>query len=179
MNDLLAKLSSYNIFNYLVPGALFCIALRFMGVVRLPTDDIATLLLTYYVVGMVLGRLGSLIVGRGARRFRRGPKNSYGDYVRAAAADPKVDVLLESANTYRSMTAAFACLAMVQVVQLAPAVRRVDARWLWLAGFAALTLLFLLSYVRQIGYVDRRVQVDQARRGSAAAPPDPATEDLR
>lgn len=33
MNDLLKQLSSYNLFNYLFPGTVFCVALNKLGAI--------------------------------------------------------------------------------------------------------------------------------------------------
>lgn len=159
MNELFARISSYNIFNYLVPGALFCIALGAIGGPAPAPDDIATALLTYYVVGMVLSRIGSLAIGRGTRRWRARPRTDYATFVRALAADDRIPVLQETANTYRTVAAAFAVLVLAKAAQMLGLPRLVDPHWATLLGLALLAALFTGAYVKQVGYVDRRVRI--------------------
>ena len=62
MNDLLAKLSSYNIFNYLLPGALFVFAVHFLYGWQLKTPNLIVEAFGYYFIGMTISRVGSVIV---------------------------------------------------------------------------------------------------------------------
>ena len=66
MEDLLKtisdKLSSYNFFNYLFPGAVFGIVSKYVSCFNLFFDSWVENIIICYLVGMVLSRIGSIIV---------------------------------------------------------------------------------------------------------------------
>jgi hypothetical protein len=104
MKELVSKLSSYNIFNYLVPGAALCLLLDERGFVDLDRPDLLSRLVIFYVTGMAISRVGSLMIDPLLKRAGLVPRSNYADYVRASADDDKVPVLLETSNMYRTMT---------------------------------------------------------------------------
>jgi hypothetical protein len=62
MKDLLDKLSSYNLFNYLLPGVLFaCLSEPIVGYNLIQTDIVVGVFF-YYFLGMTISRIGSLAV---------------------------------------------------------------------------------------------------------------------
>ena len=70
MDGLLDKISSYNIFNYLLPGSLFAVIADAVTDYRLIQEDIVVGLFLYYFIGLVVSRIGSLVV---AARFEGSP----------------------------------------------------------------------------------------------------------
>ena len=62
MKDLLDKLSSYNLFNYLFPGVLFAAFGDRLTSYSLLIDDIMIGFFIYYFIGLVISRLGSLFL---------------------------------------------------------------------------------------------------------------------
>ena len=62
MKDLLDKLSSYNLFNYLLPGILLALAIDRFALIRVVQKDIAIGIFLYYFLGSIVSRVGSLIV---------------------------------------------------------------------------------------------------------------------
>ena len=62
MKDLLEKLSSYNIFNYLFPGVLFAAMGSHLTSYSLLIDDTVIGVFVYYFYGLVVSRVGSLVL---------------------------------------------------------------------------------------------------------------------
>src|SRR5713101_362377 len=107
MNELLEKLSSYNIFNYLLPGVLFVIvAKQFVGL-NLAQDDLILAAFLYYFLGMTISRVGSLVVEPLLKKISFVKFSDYPQYVAAAQKDKTLEVLSESNNTYRTIVAVF------------------------------------------------------------------------
>ena len=62
IDKILEKLSSYNIFNYLFPGVVFClVADRYLSIPLLQ-DSIVNGLFLYYFIGLVISRFGSVAI---------------------------------------------------------------------------------------------------------------------
>lgn len=158
MNDLLAKISSYNIFNYLFPGALLVVVAERMGIVALPQQlDIITRLLIYYSAGLGISRVGSLILEPALLWTGFVKYSEYSDYVTACDADPKIVTLVEASNTFRTIAAGALCLlvawplsSMAQKGVIAPTTGT-------LLSLALVLVVFLASFKKQVGYVKKRV----------------------
>ena len=70
MKELLDKLSSYNIFNYLFPGVLFVVFLSKVSNYDLIQKDIITGAFLYYFIGLVISRVGSLFIEPFLKRIK-------------------------------------------------------------------------------------------------------------
>jgi hypothetical protein len=161
MNELLTKLSSYNIFNYLVPGSLFSIAAKRLGIVDLTDQDLATNLLTFYILGMIVSRIGSLFIEPLMKKMKFVDYAPYGDFVRASQKDLKIEVLVEVSNTYRTLASAFICLIGGFALRCASGVEALASAWMIAITLLALALVFLGSYCKQSSYVKKRVRAIQ------------------
>lgn len=156
VNELLAKISSYNIFNYLVPGALFVIAAKRLGLVDIDNPDLATKLLTYYIVGLIISRLGSLIIEPMMKRTKAVRYAPYKDYVLASQKDLKIEVLVEVSNTYRTLAAVF--LSLLVGFLLTERDWSFAKPWIGAAALLLLAAMFLGSFAKQASYIRRRVE---------------------
>src|SRR5262245_29525169 len=102
MKELLDKLSSYNLFNYLLPGTVFVAAAQRISAHTFKDENIVVELFLYYFIGLVISRLGSLIlepVMKKAKFVRFAP---YRDYISACAKDAKIETLSEQNNSFRT-----------------------------------------------------------------------------
>lgn len=157
MEKILDKLSSYNIFNYLFPGVVFCIITdRYMSVPLLQ-DTIINGLFLYYFVGLVISRFGSIAIEPTLKKSRIIKFAAYPDYIRAVKDDPKIELLSEANNMYRTILSAFVILCLVaigrQLVQAYPSMLDV----LKYAILPVMVLLFGFSYKKQTEYITKRI----------------------
>jgi hypothetical protein len=156
--NLLEKLSSYNFITNLVPGVLLTEALRASGVPFAGSDKLAAWLLLSYYLGLVSNRLGSLAVEPILRKSLIRKNNTYEEFVRAQCVDTRLDVLVETANGYRTVLAA--CLLYVIILIAYALLRQIDApEYLYVPLSVLCTFaLFLISYRKQDSYISRRVR---------------------
>lgn len=161
MTELLQKLSSYNLFNYLLPGIVFVAISGTATPYTFVQKDLVVGLFVYYFIGLVISRIGSLLVEPTLKRMSVIQFADYKDFVVASQADPKIDLLSEANNMYRTLSAlclvilslkAYACLAAMW-----PALERVSGVVLLLGLLA----LFVVSYRKQTQYVTTRIHTVQ------------------
>lgn len=157
MNELLDKISSYNLFNYLLPGILFAVIGSTLTGYGLVHHDVLISLFVCYFYGLVISRVGSLVLEPLLKRIRFVTFAPYETFVAASHTDPKLEVLSEMNNTYRTLTALMACLLALGLVKsafdrlaLGPEVELVICLLLLLA-------LFAFSYRKQTAYIAQRV----------------------
>jgi len=157
MNDLIAKISSYDIFNNLVPGAIFSFLLDWLGVASLNTPSIITDFVLFYFLGLIVSRIGSVIVGPLLQLLRIIPKGDYRAFIEASQNDNKILTLLESRNLYRTL------VALLLVTLLAYHMKGMAPAWMsesWRTTFllAVLAVLFIFAYRKQNSFITRRVE---------------------
>jgi hypothetical protein len=158
MNELFNKLSSYNIFNYLLPGILFAIFAGEIIHYPLVQRDILTGAFLYYFLGLVVSRFGSLTIEPILKWLRFVKFADYKDFVLVSQKDPKLDVLSEVNNTYRTLAALFSLLLLLKLYV------KLEARFPGLKAWditimaGVLLFMFLFSYRKQTAYITKRIK---------------------
>ena len=92
----------------------------------------------------------------------------YGKFVEASKADPKIDVLSETNNMYRTLCAIFLLLLLVVLFDLfAPSLPWLVEGSPYIVG-VALVVMFLFAYQKQTAYIVGRVNkvVDGKQAGT-------------
>lgn len=158
MSELLDRLSSYNLFNYLLPGAVFTEIGEEFTSYTLAETNIVAILFVYYFVGLVISRIGSLVLEPALKWARFVTFAPYPDFVAASRKDTKIELLSEANNMYRTLAAMVAALvALVLYERACDASAFVDRAGTYFV-LAGLFLLFLFSYRKQTNYITARVE---------------------
>lgn len=157
MSDFFDKISSYNIFNYLLPGTLFALIGDSYSSYRLVQDDLLIGVFAYYFMGLVISRVGSLLIEPTLKKVGFLNFAEYSKFVTASMVDKKLDELSEANNMYRTLCSLFlfllALLALDSVIAAFPTLKT-SAHYL---VFTGLFVLFVFSYRKQTNYITRRV----------------------
>lgn len=160
MSELLNKLSSYHVFNYLLPGIVFRALAGPTLPLALAHHDIIASAFLYYFGGLVISRFGSLVVEPILRWTNLVKFAPYPEFVAASKKDSQVDVLSEANNTYRTMTALFTLLLLLRLyAKLESALPSVKG-WNTTILVSLLLVMFLLSYRKQTAYVTKRIKAN-------------------
>lgn len=161
MKDLLDKLSSYNLFNYLLPGVLFAVIIDELTPLRVIQKDIVLGVFVYYFLGSIISRIGSLVVEPILKRVKFIKFAPYEDFVKASKVDAKLEILSEANNMYRTVCALFISISIVMgynfVVCYLPWLSKVGLP----LSICSLTLLYLFSYKKQTEYITKRVATNK------------------
>ena len=161
MNELLTKLSSYNLFNYLLPGVLFAVLASETTPYQPIQKDIVTGVFLYYFLGMVVSRFGSLVLGpvlKGVSFIRFA---DYKSFVAASKKDPLIEVLSEANNTYRTLCSLFSLLLLMKLYA------KIEGRLPFLKGWdmtllvVSLFVMFLFAYRKQTSFVVKRIKANE------------------
>lgn len=157
MKELLDKLGSYNVFNYLLPGVLFAASVEALTPIKLLQKDIVVGVFIYYFFGLVISRIGSLIIEPILRKMGVVSFTPYEDFVRASKIDNKLEVLSESNNMYRTFCGLIVSVAAIKlylyISNYLPILQTASS----IVGIVGLFVLFALSYKKQSAYIKRRI----------------------
>lgn len=62
LKQIVGRISSYNLFNNLYPGVIFCYLLKAILGINIISDNWFENLILFYFIGMVISRIGSVII---------------------------------------------------------------------------------------------------------------------
>jgi hypothetical protein len=159
MKEILEKISSYNIFNYLLPGAVFGFWATKEYDLTIPTD-ILTNAFVYYFLGMIISRVGSLIIAPILKKIKITKFENYKDFVKASKKDEKIDLLSEVNNMYRTI------IALIVTIGFLKFYNWLESKLIWLTnwnitiGLVFLLVLFILSYQKQTKFITKRIKAN-------------------
>ena len=111
--------------------------------------------------GLVISRIGSLLVEPALKQLRFVTFADYTDFVAAAKKDQQIEILSEANNTYRTILSA---LLLVLIAKIYSAIEPSYLVMTTLRPYiiaVGLVALFLFSYRKQTQYVARRVTISK------------------
>jgi hypothetical protein len=157
MGDVISKISSYNIFTNLIPGVVLAYAMDRLQIYSFSSLSAIVDLIVYYFLGMVMSRIGSIIIEPLLRAIGFLESIDYSQYIIAEGKDPKVAVLLESSNLYRSMCAVLVTTLLTYLVKMLAAHFEWSLRSIEIWAVVFISVLFFLSYRKQSSFIAKRV----------------------
>jgi len=158
MKEFIDKITSYNLFNHLLPGVLFAAFLNATTPLKLIQSDILVGFFVYYFLGVIVSRFGSLIIEPILKKSGFVVFSKYDDFVNASKQDVKIEVLSETNNMYRNIC------ALVILSWIARYFFILVDNFLVLKCFyveilsVIVLLVFLFAYKKQVSYIYRRVE---------------------
>jgi hypothetical protein len=160
MNELLGKISSYNLFNYLFTGVVFVILSKQFTPYSFIQSDIVIGIFLYYFIGLVISRLGSLLLEPLLKKSGFVKFAKYSDFVLVSKNDSQLEILSEVNNMYRTLTAVFIALGLLKAYAL------LQSKFAGLSNgglyilFAIFLIMFLFAYRKQTAYITNRISIN-------------------
>ncbi len=161
MNDLLNKLSSYNLFNNLLPGILFVIFLNHFTEFEIKQDNLLLAAFLYYFIGMTVSRISSVLIEPVLKKIKFVKFREYKLFVDACKKDTKLDILVETNNKFRVL------LTVIIIVIFAKVFYSINLNYLKLSAnlqqyllLVSLTVIYLFSYRKQTNYITKRIDAN-------------------
>ena len=158
MKELLDKISSYNIFNYLFPSVVFSILISNFSDLKITFDNLFIGAFAYYFIGMVVSRFGSIIVEPLLKWIKLVKFSDYKDFIEASAKDSKIELLSEINNMYRTLVSMFILflltLGFLKLADLWKFLENIQG----VICLLLLAILFIFSYKKQTNYITKRIK---------------------
>lgn len=147
------KLSAYQLFNFIYPGAVFLGILRFKGVQLGILEEIWWFLLASYFLGMTISRFGSVVIEWVCLKFKWIEKYDIKKYSDSLAKDRFTGILLELTNTYRTICSMGTLLLFCTVSKY-----QQDDKCCVIIVELLFILLFGISFVKQHHYLEDKLK---------------------
>jgi len=160
MNEILKKMSSYNIFNYLFTGVIFLILAKiyldltlFIDMKKSELNIIINLFWAYFI-GLTVSRIGSLVIEKIVKLFIK--FKDYSEFIEAEKIDSKISTLSEQNNVYRSLAGVFLSLLIVYILIWVSKRYNLESYWKEVT-LGLFFIVYLVSYIKQTNYIIRRI----------------------
>ena len=151
------KLSAYQLFNYFFPGIIFNCGIEKITSFRIAPDDILYRIFVYYISGLILSRIGSIIIEPVYKKICCVVYARYSDYLKASQKDSKIDILLMENNTYRTLISVFFVMLLFYLCDQIEWIRNnYDNVYVVVLSLLFLIGLMTLSFRKQTSFIRKR-----------------------
>jgi hypothetical protein len=161
MEKMIDKISSYNLFNNLLPGAVYAVFINSIGQIPLITDNMILNFFLFYCWGVVIGRFGSVVVEWLAKKLKIVKYAEHHDFITASGKDKKLETLLEMNNMYRTFIALF---SIILITNLYKHLLDYCAFLYKINGYIILVILivlFVCAFRKQTIYISNRIVIEK------------------
>jgi len=153
MKDIIDRLASYNIFNYLLTGVVFGVHFRYFFEFNLITDSMVINVFLFYFIGMIVSLVGSLIIEPILKKSGVLNIVDHQRYVAASKKDPKIEQLSGVNNIYRSLLSLVILLLLIELY----VVTGLGTRFGLAIAVVAILAILTISYRKQTNFISERV----------------------
>lgn len=160
MKEILDKISSYNLFNYLLPGILFVTITNKLTSYSFIESNLIIAGFVYYFIGLIVSRFGSLIIEPVLKKISFLKFADYKEFISASKKDPKIDLLSESNNMYRTFISMLILLLLLKLYELIELKFQMLKNWNSYILIGLLLIMFLYSYRKQTEYITKRIKAN-------------------
>ena len=159
---LVEKISTYQILNYMIPGSVLCLLLKYFVGYDLLTFSVIENIVVVYFVGMVNSRLSSLVLKPLLKKTKVINEADHKEFIIAEKEDAKLTLLSDMNNSFRSIANAMLILLLAYIIKHISVIETFVLENINWIAIVSLLILFILSYRRQTEYVKERVEVDNS-----------------
>jgi hypothetical protein len=158
MKELLDKLSSYNIFNYLLPGVVFVVILSKVTSYDFVQNDLIVGVFLYYFIGLIVSRIGSVVIEPILKKSSFVHFAEYSTFISASKVDSKIEILSEVNNMYRTICSLLLLEIIFIFYEKAATFLPLPQKFGPISLLVAVLVLFLFSYKKQTNYITKRIE---------------------
>ena len=142
------KLSTYRFFNFIIPGAVLIGFIKYFHLINIPKTNIWWFLLLSYFCGIVLSRIGSVVVEEPMKSLKIIKKYDVNNYIMKQKENTLVGTMLELANTYRTISALMLIILILTIISFPFECK--TFKYLFVEFL--LLILFIYSFYKQYNY---------------------------
>lgn len=153
LKSLSEKLSAYQLFNFIYPGAVFLGILSYKGVPLGMLKEIWWFLLASYFLGMTISRFGSIVIEIICLKFGWIEKYDIKRYADNIAKNSFTAILLELTNIYRTICSMGILLFLCTIFKY-----QQDDKCCMLFVEVLFVLLFGISFIKQHHYLEDKLK---------------------
>lgn len=142
------KLSTYRFFNFIIPGAVLMGFVKYHHIMEIPSVNIWWFLLLSYFCGIVLSRIGSVVIEGPMKCMGFISSYNVNTYIIKQKENALICTMLELANSYRTISAMILVIFCMTIIDFP-----CEGRTIWYVVVEFLLfVLFIISFYKQHKY---------------------------
>lgn len=158
IEDIIQKISKYNILNYLLPGVLYCIFAKHLCDFNIIQENLFLGIFLYYFIGMLISRIGSILVGPILKKLNIVNYKEYDKYLNASKTDEKIDTLSIENNLFRNLIALFTILIVTKSLVILKIKSGYQILYYEFILFGIFVIIFVIAYRKQTNFINKRIE---------------------
>ena len=161
MENLVNSISKYQLAINLIPGYIFAILLQRCAHIALLEGDVLQDAFVSYFFGLIIGRIGSIVVEGLMDRYNKTYKSApdYDIKVKAERIDPKIEKLDRQCTIYRNCCAGCCCVIIGILINCLFGDGLYISSGKYILIFLILTLLLVVAMAKQCNYINQRIEI--------------------
>ena len=161
MTEIINKITSYNLFNYLFPGIIFVIIATKWTIYDFQVESIILGVFLYYFIGMTISRIGSLLIEKVLKKSKLVKFSDYKDFVICSKKDDRINLFSEINNTYRTLISLGFCLFLTKLYSELDIILDIPEVITTLGLLILIIVLYVFSYQKQTEYINKRIKANK------------------
>lgn len=157
LDSIIDKISSYNILNNLLPGGAFVFLIKIVVNYSMFQNDLLYDFILVYLLGVIMNRLGSLLIEPLFTKLKLIKKKDYKNYLNLK--DDKMQNLVETSNVYRSLVSTILVVTIISIYFTLIRVY-IDKNYETIIFILMIFALFSMSYIKQQSYISERIKIE-------------------
>lgn len=125
--------------------------------ITLPSNHIIQEVVLFYFIGLIISRIGSLLIEPILKKLCKRNYCSYNDYIDGSQEDSKIELFLEVNNTFRTMIA-LGIVSLVTDIIVRSSIFSCISDYYSIVIAVLFIILFTASYIKQTKMVSKRVE---------------------
>ncbi len=158
MDELIKRISSYNIFNYLLPGGIFIFLAKKMNISQFSFSSIIEEVVGIYFIGLIISRIGSLIIEPFFKKIKFLTFIDYKKFIKASNTDLKIEILSEVNNMYRTLVSTLSIIILYLAYKKIKSCLSLSAPYEEQLIIIITFVILIFSYRKQTAYIYKRVE---------------------
>jgi hypothetical protein len=122
-------------------------------------QDIISALFFYYFIGMIISRIGSLVVEKILRKIKIINFACYNDFIKASKKDTFLKIMSETNNIYRTIISLVLSLSAIKLYAYIEKIFCVYSIIKYIICAVLLVIIFLFAYRKQTNMIKERVNL--------------------
>ncbi len=163
MKEILNKISSYNLFNYLFPGVIFSIFISQITSYKITFNNVIIDFIFFYFIGLVISRIGSLIIEPLLIKIKYLKFASYDKFIQKSLIDYKIEILSEQNNMYRNLCTSFILIFLLKLYEMVETYFQFKDYTIFIS-VTTLFIIFIFSYRKQTKYIRERIESNEEKK---------------
>lgn len=158
MDKIIDKISSYHIFNYIIPGYIFILICDRYFDIKICDSNAVNNVIIAYIVGLIIGRISSILIEKRLYYVFKIKNESYESFVKAEVKNDKLNVILQDRNMYRNLFTTFLLLLVIKVLKVFNLLSIINQDIRIIIILVGLVILFAISFKKQSIYAISRIK---------------------